>query len=401
MLMTLMLLIGVGSVNALPAHAVGSYNNANIAELALDRLGQYGGQCKTFVNNIVSAASGGSQWPAPGYHSGFQNAGGVQVSTANATKGDIIQVGNSDDDWPLHTAIVVENRGGGDFWVVDSNWGNNERVSQHAFNISWGNGSDTRIWRMGTVPPIPPVTWNGVGNALFRGSDTLSAGQQMNGGQYLASTNGIFALVMQSDGNLVLYGEGHAVWQSKTSGHPGAILRAQTDGNIVLYAANGTTPLWNTETNNANRLVIQPDGNLVARTASNAAAWASGTDISPTYVSRNSTVLTVGEQMNGNQYLRSSDKRYFLLLQPDGNLVLYGPGYHVLWHTHTGGRYPRSILRAQTDGNIVLYDENGTLPLWNTETTTAVTLGVQPDGNLVARDANNQALWSSGTAGKI
>lgn len=137
---------------AQPAHAVGSYNNATIADIALTKLGQYGDECKTFANNMVFQASNGTQWPAPGYHDGFHGVGGVEVSSAAAVKGDIIQVGNSNSDWPLHTAIIVSNNGGGNFTVVDSNWNHDKRVTQHSFNpYTWGAGSSIKIWRMGTA----------------------------------------------------------------------------------------------------------------------------------------------------------------------------------------------------------------------------------------------------------
>lgn len=54
-------------------------------------------------------------------------------------------------------------------------------------------------------------------------------------------------LVMQGDGNLVLYGAGYIpVWASGTSGNPGAILVMQSDGNLVIY--QGSTPIWFTGT---------------------------------------------------------------------------------------------------------------------------------------------------------
>jgi hypothetical protein len=52
------------------------------------------------------------------------------------------------------------------------------------------------------------------------------------------------SLVMQNDGNLVLYNSGHgAVWYSGTFGNPNSYLIMQNDGNLVVYAASGTA-LW-------------------------------------------------------------------------------------------------------------------------------------------------------------
>ena len=47
----LVALIGLG---APPASAVGNYNNANIADRALSYVGQWGGQCRAFVNKVIS-----------------------------------------------------------------------------------------------------------------------------------------------------------------------------------------------------------------------------------------------------------------------------------------------------------------------------------------------------------
>ncbi len=50
--------------------------------------------------------------------------------------------------------------------------------------------------------------------------------------------------LMQSDGNFVVYGPSNQVyWQSQTGGHPGASIFMQNDGNLVIYDTNGT-PLW-------------------------------------------------------------------------------------------------------------------------------------------------------------
>ncbi|MFG2379084.1 protein kinase [Streptomyces sp. NPDC048504] len=59
----------------------------------------------------------------------------------------------------------------------------------------------------------------------------------------------------------------------------------------------------------------------------------------------------------------------------------------------------RSKLIMQTDGNLVLYDAAGTAH-WASQTQgTGNTAVFQADGNLVVYDAQHQALWSSGTQG--
>ena len=65
----------------------------------------------------------------------------------------------------------------------------------------------------------------------------------------LAGANGEAAqLVMQSDGNLVLYtsvrSPATALFNTTTSGNAGAFLALQNDGNLVVYL--GSSPLWAT-----------------------------------------------------------------------------------------------------------------------------------------------------------
>lgn len=54
-------------------------------------------------------------------------------------------------------------------------------------------------------------------------------------------------IVMQKDGNLVVYGHGKALWQSHTYNHPGAYLVLQRDRNLVIYSAAGKS-LWQSGT---------------------------------------------------------------------------------------------------------------------------------------------------------
>lgn len=59
---------------------------------------------------------------------------------------------------------------------------------------------------------------------------------------------GVRECVMQTDGNLVLYGHSHdPVWASNTYGNPGAFLAVQDDGNVVIYRP--VVPVWATGTN--------------------------------------------------------------------------------------------------------------------------------------------------------
>lgn len=93
--------------------------------------------------------------------------------------------------------------------------------------------------------------------------------------------------------------------------HPYHVLIMQNDGNLVLYKDNGDdtgTPIWATGTNpNGSYAIMQDDGNLVVYDSNNKPLWASNTAGHP------------GAQLS---------------VQGDGNAVIYQP----IWATDTAGK---------------------------------------------------------------
>lgn len=85
---------------------------------------------------------------------------------------------------------------------------------------------------------------------LWANSNTFSAGN-LTLHQGVSVTLGDVFLVMQGDGNLVMYRGSTPLWTSNTSGQNcGAnqcLAAFQGDGNFVVY--NGSTVLWNSGTN--------------------------------------------------------------------------------------------------------------------------------------------------------
>jgi hypothetical protein len=108
----------------------------------------------------------------------------------------------------------------------------------------------------------------------------LNANQQLNTNDHLDPANERTKLIMQSDGNLVLYRQdnGKALWASNTWDRPVTHAIMQTDGNFVCYDANGR-PYWATGTNGhpGAYVLLQDDGNLVVYNSGNAPLWASNT----------------------------------------------------------------------------------------------------------------------------
>jgi len=98
--------------------------------------------------------------------------------------------------------------------------------------------------------------------------------------QMISSRDGRFSLVMQTDGNLVLYrnGASQALWASDTNGKQVGFAIMQGDGNFVIYAPGGAA-LWaaGTHGNPGSPLILQDDGNLVIYAPGNKAIWASNT----------------------------------------------------------------------------------------------------------------------------
>jgi len=110
--------------------------------------------------------------------------------------------------------------------------------------------------------------------------------------------------------------------------------------------------------------------------------------------------LNAGQSLSTNQMLVSSDGRFKLIMQGDGNLVLYSPN-RPLWWTSTNGK-PVVLFAVQGDGNLVLYDSQYKY-YWATMTQGrgGTTLVMQNDGNLVLYDPQFRPIWNTQTNGKI
>jgi hypothetical protein len=198
---------------------------------------------------------------------------------------------------------------------------------------------------------------------------------------------GSFSLVMQNDGNLVLYQQnGPVVWSTGTFGQNCGASQCfadfQADGNLVVY--NGSTLLWTSRTsgNPGAALVFatqSPQLQIIA--ANQAVLW---TDVS---FSAGSFVLSQGASVNFGSFS--------LIMQSDGNLVLYQDGPAV-WSTGTWGQNcgaGRCVAVFQGDGNLVVY--NGSTPLWSSGTfgNSGASLVFSSRAPEVQIISNNLVLW--------
>lgn len=117
--------------------------------------------------------------------------------------------------------------------------------------------------------------------------DKLLANETLSNNTFISSVNGLYKLIMQQDGSLVMYRHDGSIRYRMAKYGTHAIM--QSDGNFVEY--NGTTPLWATNTScpcpwpyflkiyNNGDLAIEwtsPSGNM------GGGAWAIGPDPAPT-----------------------------------------------------------------------------------------------------------------------
>ncbi len=273
-----------------------------------------------------------------------------------------------------------------------------------------------------------------IGSSRTDKDSLVERGDVLLPGEVLRGTDGTTRLVMQTDGNLVLYRGGAAVWASGSDGHPGAGAVFQQDGNLVVHssAEAGRAPLFDTGTHGAfeqGTTLTQPRGAddhpvLGARLRVDAGSFSllriisvccrapKGAGLPDPYPEvawasdwSQGRVLPGDEMLVGDRR-RSPDGRCSVVMQGDRNLVLYCDGAAV-WASGVRAVCDlddwfvvRTVL--QDDGNLVTYHlcgfSQGERAGWDTGTRTpGSTLVVQDDRNLVLYAPGGRATWSART----
>ncbi len=192
---------------------------------------------------------------------------------------------------------------------------------------------------------------------------------------------------MSEDGNFLVCDQaGHPVFETGTRGHPGSLLRLQTDGNLVVYT-HDMKPTWSTAT--AARPVI--------REAATPAQAAPGRVMRPDrgMPARFSKDLRPGWRLNPGDSLFSPLAGFRLVFQHDGNLVLYviddmripGDAAEIVWHS--------------LDWMEIYHDS-----IWSTKTHAAgPSAGVaaycvmKDDGNFVVYDEDDKVCFQTRSQG--
>jgi hypothetical protein len=104
----------------------------------------------------------------------------------------------------------------------------------------------TRAQQSGYLAPpknvLLPVSETSVGDRISSGTGTASpfTNAGLTQGQMLVSANGKLRLIMQSDGNFVIYEGDRALWASNSNGQgrPPYRLAVQPDRNLVVYGSS-------------------------------------------------------------------------------------------------------------------------------------------------------------------
>ena len=178
----------------------------------------------------------------------------------------------------------------------------------------------------------------------------------LTAGQSIESPNGRYRLVMQTDGNLVVYGPSGAQWATGTS-VPHSYAAVQGDGNFVVYDRTDGSARWASRTSGLYpRLAMQDDGNLILYAGSGAGLWDTKGWTGGTGVLAPAVKTTVGSLASG-QRVYSPNAAYVVVMQGDGNLVEYDGSGRPRWASNTV--VAGSRLVAQGDGNLVVYTPQG------------------------------------------
>ena len=264
------------------------------------------------------------------------------------------------------------------------------------FKLTMQNDGNLVIYEANGQP-----TW--ASNTMETLTDNLGQDSALTDNQFLESNSGQFQVVMQTDGNFVLYelqygGVRNPLWASNTNNKGTGPFKVtmQSDGNLVLYDIEGTAT-WASNTSGKGskpfKLTMQDDGNLVIYDGEQIPTWATGTNRIC------QCVLAQGRSLRSNQFLTSKNHTCTAAMQSDGNFCIYFGGLYCVWASNTCGKGSGPFeLRMQDNGNLVIYDRTGEAT-WASGTvmTGVISAKMQDDGNLVLYMNLHDPIWATNT----
>lgn len=230
--------------------------------------------------------------------------------------------------------------------------------------------------------------------AAVAANDRIASGAELLSGAEIRSTTGSHRLVMQADGNAVVYAGSTSVWSTKTAGHAGARLRMGADGALAVVAASGSVVWSNGIRSTGARLVLKPDGRLYEIAPAGNSVWVTPTPPASAPVPAPipaSDRLQSGKDLLSGAAIGTGTGSHRLVMQSDGNAVLFA-GTVTLWSSRTAGN-AGARLRMGTDGALTVIASGGAV-LWSNNIRSAgARLVVKPDGRLYEIATSGSAAW--------
>lgn len=202
-------------------------------------------------------------------------------------------------------------------------------------------------------------------------------------------------LVYQTDGNLVWYLHGQALWSSGTTDRGADQLVLQADGNVVIYTAAGT-PLYaasigyrdwqpsSADYSKEVRLYNSPGADFINHEIGHAVGisgsmlngllWGASSALPDCFVNDTFAWGHIERSFAPGQFCVQNESGLKLVFQGDGNLVVYKHGV-ARWASNTANK--GKLLKMQSDGNVVIYTNTGgavwslrqQLPSWQSVST--------------------------------
>jgi hypothetical protein len=195
-------------------------------------------------------------------------------------------------------------------------------------------------------------------------AEELRSGDELRRGEALRSADGGQLLTMTDAGELqASASDGTVWWRQPTVREPGDRLEVQRDGNVVVYTA-ADEGVWATGTGASGGVVLTlaSDGDrgvLRLRDGAGHVLWETAQG-----APGERSMLRDEERLRRGQRLTSTDGRHVLELTSSGVLQA-STGGRVWWREGTPDE-PGEVLVMQHDGNLVLYGESR--PVWDSET---------------------------------
>jgi len=163
--------------------------------------------------------------------------------------------------------LVIYIPGGQPIWASNTMTVGSHLILQDDGNVVIYAPSNQPVWATNTQVPGGPQATGSV----------MQPGQVLNPDTEIVSASGRYHFRYQSDGNLVLYEAGKAIWASNTAGRLPGVCIVQGDGNLVVYIPGGHS-IWASNTiTTGSHLIVQNDGNVVIYAPNGQPLWSTNT----------------------------------------------------------------------------------------------------------------------------